>query len=55
MFLGLRWKAAERLVSEDRAVEDAKRWSRENEGKGIPHEDVLAEARSEPGAVPADR
>ena len=28
---------------EERAVEEAKRWLRENGGKGIPHEEVLAD------------
>jgi len=28
---------------EERAVEEAKQWLRENGGKGIPHEEVLAD------------
>jgi hypothetical protein len=28
---------------EERAVEEAKQWLRENRGKGIPHEEVLAD------------
>jgi len=30
---------------EERAVEEAKQWLRENGGKGIPHEGVLADFR----------
>jgi hypothetical protein len=29
--------------AEERAVEEARQWLRENGGKGIPHEEVLAE------------
>jgi len=28
---------------EERAVDEAKNWLRENEGKGIPHEEVLSD------------
>jgi hypothetical protein len=40
-------KFAESLSSasddEERAVDEAKQWLRENDGKGIPHEEVLAD------------
>ena len=36
--------------AEERAVDEAKQWLRENGGKGIPHEDVLADF----GLTPAD-
>lgn len=36
-------KREEISAEEERAVDEAKQWLRDNGGKGIPHEEVLAE------------